>query len=132
MTQMCVTDTSVLGTVIGVPGGNRVKKMNDQLNLFSLIEAPDINDIPESEAVQIVGNRLGVQFKYNDFFDLWEAKCGKMHLALSYGRFFPDVFDGRLFLGADYWIQHSGGSAPCDGIDEATAYFQRKIEEWGQ
>lgn len=108
--------------------------MSEQLNLFSLMKAPDINDIPESEAVQIVGNRLGVQFKYNAFFERWEGEYGKMHLALSYGRFFPGVFEGRMFLGADYQIRDggfTGGSIPAAGIDEATAFFQKAIERWG-
>lgn len=107
--------------------------MSEQLNLFSLMKAPDINDIPESEAVQIVGNRLGVQFKYNDIFDRWEGKYGKMTMALAYGRFFPEIHDGRLFLGADWQITEggfTGGSIPADGIDEATEYFKNAIERW--
>ena len=108
--------------------------MNEQLNLFWLIESPDINDIPEEQAVRIVGDRLGIRFKYNTFFERYEAKKGKMTMALSYGRFFPEVFDGRLFLGADYQITNSGGftggSSPCDGIDEATRYLERAMREW--
>ena len=106
-----------------------------QLNIFELIPAPDINDVTEDEAVRIVGDRLGVTFAYNEFFGDWRAKRGNMTMALSYGRFFPGVFDGRLFLGADYNITrgggfYTGGSCPCDGIDEATEYLERAMAIW--
>lgn len=104
--------------------------MAEQMNIFQLMTAPDINDCSEEEAVEIIGNRLGVKFIWNEFFDRWQGRKGKMELALRYSHFFPDVFDGRLFLGADYWIEHGGGSCPCDSIDEATEYFEKAIARW--
>lgn len=106
--------------------------MTDQINLFQIMEAPDINDVSEEDAVKFVGNRLGVLFAYNEFLGRWEAKRGKMTMALAYDHYFPDVFDGQLYLGADYRIEDSGGGCPCSGIDEATAYFERKLKEWNQ
>ena len=104
--------------------------MNEQISIYSLLPTPDINDISEAEAVQIVGERLGVRFSYNDFFERWEGKRGRITMALSYSHYFPDIFEGRLFLGADYHYGDGGGSSPCDGIDEAVEYLHGALTRW--
>ena len=65
--------------------------MGRQLTIFDWMpeKPPDINDISEAEAVQMVGDRLGVKFTYDSFFKDYRAKIGKIILRLSYGHFFP-------------------------------------------
>jgi hypothetical protein len=89
---------------------------------------PDIKTITEAEAVRIVGDALGVEFTYSEFFNEWVARKGKTRLNLKYSNFnLPDNHD--LFLGAGYAYRTGGGGRPCDSIKEAIAYLERKVEE---
>ena len=103
--------------------------MNGQISIFDLLEAetPNINDITEAEAVRIVGERLGVQFKYNSFFEEWQAQVGKMELSCEYSHFSEGINDGRLFLGVGWRLRTSSGGRPCDGINETVRYFKNKL-----
>ena len=101
-----------------------------QLTIFDWMpeEPPDINDIPEAEAVRMVGDRLGLKFEYDSFFKDYRAKIGKIVLRLSYGHFFPEINNGALYLGADYKYGTSGGGSPCHGINDAVNYLKNRIE----
>lgn len=109
--------------------------MKGQLSIFDwmpdAVETPDINSITEAEAVQIVGDRIGVQFTYNSFFDEHQGKKGKMKLGLKYDHFAPGVRNGELFLGTSYQIGTSGGGSPCSGIDDAVKWFKEVLKRNG-
>lgn len=100
-----------------------------QFTLFDLMPTPDINDVTEEEAVKIVGDRLGIEFKYNAFFKHWEGRVGKLVLSLNYSHFVLDD-NHNLFLAVDYRHGTSGGGCPCDGIDEAVDWCRWQIERW--
>ena len=103
--------------------------MNGQMSIFDLLEAetPKIDDITEAEAVRIVGERLGVQFKYNSTFGEWQTQVGKMKLGCEYDHFSEGINDGRLFLGVRWSLGTSGGACPCYGIDETVKYFRNRL-----
>lgn len=105
--------------------------MGRQLTIFDWMpeKPPDINDISEAEAVQTVGDRLGVKFTYDPFFKDYRAKIGKIILRLSYGHFFSEINNGALYLGADYMYGTSGGGSPCHGIEDAVDYLNDCIEQ---
>lgn len=105
-----------------------------QMTIFDFLPSryPDINDIDESEAVRIVGDRLGVVFTYNDYFEQWECKKGKIKLSLEYDHF--NLHDNHdLFLGVGYDCRNPvcGGGSPCASIEQAIRYFERIIQEHG-
>ena len=106
--------------------------MNGQISIFDLLEAetPNINDITEAEAVRIVGERIGAQFKYNSFFGEWQAQIGKMKLSCEYSHFSEGINDGRMFIGVGWSLKTSGGSCPCYGIDEAVRYFKNRLAKY--
>ena len=108
--------------------------MVGQMTLFDWMseQTPDINNIPESEAARIVGERIGVQFVYNSHLEEWRAKVGKMNLFLRYGNFSKGINGGRLSLGAGWILRTSGGSAPFSGIDEAVEYLKSRIANMGK
>ena len=87
--------------------------MNYQMSIFDLLEeeTPNIIDITEAEAVRIVGERLGVQFKYSPFFGEWQAQVGKMELSCEYAHFSKGINGGRLFLGVGWSLGTEGGPA---------------------
>lgn len=103
----------------------------EQLSLFDLMqEIPDIKDIPEEEAVRIVGERIGAKFEYNPDFEEWQARISDLKMGMRYEHYFPEVQDGKLFLEVSFEFKNhvNGGGSPCDGIDEAVEFFKDKME----
>ena len=109
--------------------------MYEQLTIFDWMptlrkEFPDINDIPETEAVRIVGENLGVTFTYDKKFDQWRWKKGKLILSMDYDNFILDD-NHDLFLGTMYsYGCTEGGASPCSGIEEAINWFKSKLERY--
>lgn len=102
--------------------------MIDQISLFEPLEYPDINDIPEEEAVRIVADAIGVKFTKNRFGQ-FEGKKAKLFMTLEYDRF--AIGDCELFLGTGYRYGTESGGAPTGGIEEAIRYFRRRMERYG-
>lgn len=104
--------------------------MDGQMTLFDFLkpEYPDINSITEAEAAEIVGDSIGKTFKYNSFFEQWEVRIGRLKLSLSFDNYNLDGNTDR-FIGVGYEKGTSGGGAPCDTIQQAVAYFNRKMTE---
>lgn len=100
-----------------------------QLSIFDWMTSyPDINDISESQAVQMVGDAIGVKFEWSEFFDTWLAKVGKTRLDLKYGHFvLADNHD--LYIGVGYWKEDKkeGGGFPLESIEKAIKYFKAHI-----
>lgn len=103
-----------------------------QMTIFEWLQPetsyPDINDIDEAEAVRLVWDALGVKFIWNDFFELWIGKKGKLHMDLQYDNFC--IGNHELFLGAGYAYGTAGGASPTSGIKEAIAYFKDAMKEY--
>lgn len=106
--------------------------IDGQMSLFDLLPTadPDINTIPEEEAVRLVGDALGLVFKYNDRFELWEAKKGKLKMTLEYDNYCVEYLNYARFLGAGYSFGTDGGGAPLGGISQAVNYFRAKIKKY--
>ena len=102
-----------------------------QMSIFDIcMDYPDINDIPEAEAVRIVGEAIGLRFVYNKRFRQWEAKRGRLKLSCEYGHYVID--DKRLFFGCGYQIlkpYEGGGSGPRESIQEVIDFFREAMEE---
>lgn len=110
--------------------------LDGQISIFDwmptaaeLPEYPSIDDIQESEAVQIVADALGLNFIFDSKFREWLAKKRKLKLTVSYSRYnLPD--NTRRFLNVGYELGTSGGGRPCDTIQEAIDWFKRKMKEY--
>lgn len=101
--------------------------MYKQMSIYDWLqpEYPAISDITDTEAALIVGDAIGMTFKYSDLFEEWEAVRGMLKLSLEYSHY--SLSDNQnLFLGVGYENKHdhSGGGRPCDSIDEAIRYFK--------
>ena len=108
--------------------------MYEQLSIFDWMPTlrqgfPDINDIPEEEAVRIVAENLGITFAYDKKFEQWRWKKGKLILSMNYGNFILDD-NHDLFLGTMYSYGTEGGASPCSGIEETINWFKSKLEEY--
>lgn len=88
---------------------------------------PSINEITEEEAVRHIGNALGIDFKYNEFMYRWEAKENKVTLGARYGYYLDG---GRRFIGVDVENKQAGGCAPVDSIEDAIAWFRKRMEDF--
>lgn len=105
--------------------------MGEQMTIFDWLPSltqpyPDINDISEVEAVQIVSDAIGLRFAYNERLRQWQAKKGKLKLSMYYSHFLLDD-NHDLFLAADWQCGTSGGGSPCSGITQAIKWFRERI-----
>ena len=103
----------------------------EQLTIFDWLPEqiyPDINETKEEDAVRMVGDALGVVFRYDYFQERWRAKKGRFRMGLEYDHFNLE-HDKSLFLGADWELGTSGGGSPCRGIGHAIEYLRRKYEQ---
>lgn len=92
---------------------------------------PALDDIPEEKAIKIIGDRIGVNFTWNSFFERYEAKVGKITLDARYDHYLPEINDGRLMLSIGYNGKNFGGGTPSDSIEEAIDYFEKyKTYDW--
>ena len=92
---------------------------------------PALDDIPEEKAIKIIGNRIGVNFTWNSFFERYEAKVGKITLDACYDHYLPEINDGRLMLSIGYNGKNFGGGTASDSIEEAIDYFEEyKTYDW--
>ena len=104
-----------------------------QLTIFDLLQEPDIDTLTIQEAVERIGERLGLSFTYNSFFEHYEAKKGKLLLTAEYNHYSTmDEKNGKRFIGVGYDCKkdQAGGGAPCDSLQEAVDWFQRIIERY--
>lgn len=94
----------------------------------------DINILSEQEAVERIGEALGLKFVYSSFFEEWIAKVGKLQLTAHYSHYATDDenVDGALFLGVgwDNKKDNSGGGAPCDTLNDAIDKLKIVIERY--
>ena len=102
-----------------------------QMTIYDFLVAdadyPNINDIEEAEAVRIVGDAIGVCFKYNDYFGEWQAKINKSTtLGIHYSNYVLDDNKDR-FLACGFSYKQGGAGAPCDDIRSAVEWFNEII-----
>lgn len=87
-----------------------------------------LEGISEEQMVKIIGDAVGMDFKYHDELWGWEYKKGKVYCSLQYDNY--DMTDShRQFIGVDIRTKQTNLSAPCDSIDEAIELIKRKLEE---
>lgn len=105
--------------------------MNGQMTIFDFIqtEYPTLTEITEAEAVRIVGESVGVEFKFRDDFWGWEYKPNKkVTCRMQYDNYLFDNND--LFLGVDIGMSLGGSSMPCDTLEEAVRFFKNEIPRY--
>lgn len=107
--------------------------MEGQISIFDwmpelLPKYPPITDITEEEAVQIVGDAIGVRFIWDSKFREYFGKVGKLKLTVRYGHYQLDD-NHDLFISIGWNCGTSGGGAPMGSIEEAIDYFRRTIRE---
>ena len=112
-----------------------MKQIPGQMSIFDFVTAdyPDFNTMSESEAAKVIGDALGVVFKYNDRFEEYEAKKWRTMLTFEFDNYLE--FDnmqkekrGARFLSMGYQVKGEnahGGGAPCDSFDAAIDYLRR-------
>lgn len=104
-----------------------------QMSIYDFMKPtyPDINDIPEEEAVRIVGEAIGMEFFYSTKFQDWRSLKKGIVLTMEYGHFTLDD-NHDLFLGTGYNTRNAGGGSPCDGIEEAINWFRRVMDDYAE
>ena len=113
--------------------------MTRQLTILDMVEQvstyPDINDITESEMAKLVGNALGLNFKYNQDFERYEAniptrkRSQKPKISVSFRNYAMDDNHDR-FLSAGYTYNLGGGGGGYPTIEKALEYLEKRVDEF--
>lgn len=110
----------------------------NQITIFDLIDEPKAAPVFPgcnfSEVVEYINKRINVNFQKVDESpegdeEYYEYKPNKhVKLELSKSRFFPDIYEGREYIGVGFQTTKdgfSGASAPLDSVEEAIQWFER-------
>lgn len=107
--------------------------MIGQMTIWDLMPQESLENIPENEMAERIGNAIGVKFVKNDFYGDYRCKVGKFTLSVEYERYFPEYGSeepGALFIGCDFMSKTGGSSSPKDSIEEAIIFFKRHKESY--
>lgn len=88
-------------------------------------------DLTDKEIAEVIGERLGVCFVYNNYLEHWEYKIKKKsRIDLSKSKYsLAGEKNGQPFISAGWdYKSTEGGGCPCDSIDEAVNYLRNGIE----
>ena len=111
----------------------------EQMSIFDFMPADDGDTLEGKTIAQIAADIsmiVGVNFNpktWNDGDVQYVARLDKNNtLTLSEDHYnTEDEENGKRFLGCGYDFEDkSGGGAPCDTIDEAVAYFRKRMEQY--
>ena len=106
---------------------------DDWCELGNKWEPKSLEDIPEEEMVQRIGNAIGVNFVWNDYYKEYQAKLKGYTLSVEYDRYCidldEDIGTGHRFVGVGFMKKGCGAAGPCDSIDEAIEWFLDRKEE---
>ena len=111
----------------------------EQMSIFDFMPADDGDALEGKTIAQIAADIsmiVGVNFNPKTWADgevQYVARLDKNNtLTLSEDHYnTEDEENGKRFLGCGYDFEdHSGGGAPCDTIDDAVAYFRKRMEQY--
>ena len=101
--------------------------MDGQMTLMDWCGNEHLDGISEEQMAKIIGQAVGMEFKYRDELFGWEYKKGKLLCRVQYDNY--NMMDShRLFIGVDIHTTHSNCSAPCDTLDEAINFIKKHLE----
>ena len=103
--------------------------MIGQMTIWDLMPQESLENIPENEMAERIGNAIGVKFVKNDFYGDYRCKVGKFTLSVEYDHYFPEYGSeepGALFIGCGCNFNLGGTGAPCDSIAESIEWFERE------
>ena len=107
--------------------------MTGQMTIWDFLPSESLEDIPEEEMVQRIGNAIGVNFVWNDYYKEYQAKLKGYTLSVEYDRYCIDLDEdigaGHRFVGVGFMKKGEGCAGPCDSIDEAIEWFLNRKEE---
>ena len=94
----------------------------------------DINNLSETEMVDIVGCSTGLDFKYKDELFGWVAKTKHCTFTLKYGTYKYEGAYGKRYISAGYDYKKNGEiggtGCPCDSIKRAIEIISKGVERW--
>lgn len=114
-------------------------QIEGQLSLFDMMPTENGDTLESKTIAQIAADismLVGVNFNPKTWSDgevQYIARLDKDNqLTLSEDYYdTEDEFNGQRFLGCGYsFSDHSGGGAPLGTIDDAVAYFRKRIEQY--
>lgn len=108
----------------------------NQIDIYDLLTPEDLTAVnfhtmSIEEITALLGDRLGLTFKFNGFFNEYQAKVGARVLSVRISHYTAGVNDGAAFLSCGYHDTKGnmeGCGRPCDSLAEAFNFFHRAKE----
>lgn len=92
----------------------------EQLTIFDYLEDEDleVTEDNENEIVKRLSEKTWLDFAKKDLrgFKYYLAKVGKIDIELNFSTYYEST---KHFVGVSWNYKTSGGSAPCDTLNEA-------------
>ena len=106
-----------------------------QMTIFDFLPQPedDLETLPETTMVRLISEATGLKFKPVDYKSKYYIPNTQEYVAkiskheeytIQYDNYLG-INDNRRFIGTGYSYKTSGGSAPCDSVQEAINWFKK-------
>jgi len=104
----------------------------EQMSLFDFVNVEDmpLDDLPENEMVRQIGLSTGLEFKYNDFLETYQAKVKGVTFSVKYSKYSVEPY--TRFIGCSWDTKTQGCSAPVDSLDGAVRFFKKAIARFSE
>lgn len=104
--------------------------MDGQITLGEYLEENPLEMMSLEEVAQIIGEALGLSFRWNDNLEHYEAKIpGGIKANISFERWNTgDEKDGRRMIGCGVDMALGGSGCGEDTIEDAIRFLKRGIE----
>jgi hypothetical protein len=103
-----------------------------QIDIYDLLTPDDLTSVnfrtmTVEEIAQTLGARLGLEFKFNGFFNEYQAKVKDTTLSVKLSCYSADQ---TPFISCGEWNKKtmSGCGSPCDSLAAAYAFLNRAKE----
>lgn len=104
--------------------------MDGQITLGEYLEENPLEMMSLEEVAQIIGEALGLSFRWNDNLEHYEAKIpGGIKASISFERWETgDEKDGHRMIGCGVDMKLGGCGCGEDTIEDAIRFLKRSIE----
>lgn len=105
----------------------------NQMTIFDFVkvEDPDFHDMTEEEVVDYIGQRIGLEFKKYDLgrFIEYRSVYKNSTIDIHISHYTCHDREGEAFIACSFWNkkQMSGAGIPADSIEEAIAFFKKRM-----
>ena len=106
-----------------------------QMTIYEFLpQSADFCTMKADEVIDIIGQRIGVRFVWDEELGEYFSQLGKLRLHASIDKYTvthhgsETLIAGHKHISCGWQMPTEGGGKPCNSIDEAVSYLQKAIE----